>query len=103
MSSRLLDAGTRKPLLEIVEAHLLQPHLAQLIERGFKVRLCTAASTACVGLTGRRLRVVQPVPCYVISIRCATRHYFKHGPLTEVLILSAVARRRCWTETRSRT
>jgi hypothetical protein len=37
MSSRLLDAGTRKPLLEIVEAHLLQPHLAQLIERGFKV------------------------------------------------------------------
>jgi hypothetical protein len=38
MSTRLLDASTRKPLLEIVEQHLLQPHLSQLIERGFKVK-----------------------------------------------------------------
>ena len=37
MSSKLLDASTRKPLLEIVETHLLQPHLAQLVEKGFKV------------------------------------------------------------------
>lgn len=37
MSSKLLDASTRKPLLEIVETHLLQPHLSQLVEKGFKV------------------------------------------------------------------
>ena len=38
MSARLLDASSRKPLLEIVEAKLLLPHLAPLVERGFKVR-----------------------------------------------------------------
>lgn len=57
MSTRLLDASTRKPLLEIVEQQLLQPHLAQLIERGFKVSvsgncsargLCIELSCICV-------------------------------------------------------
>jgi uncharacterized Fe-S cluster-containing radical SAM superfamily enzyme len=50
MSTRLLDASTRKPLLEIVEQHLLQPHLSQLIERGFKVKavhVCTC-NLSCV-------------------------------------------------------
>lgn len=34
--NRIIGAMTRKPLLEIVEEHLLKPHLHQLIERGFK-------------------------------------------------------------------
>jgi hypothetical protein len=51
MSTRLLDASTRKPLLEIVEQHLLQPHLSQLIERGFKVKAVPvgACNLSCVG------------------------------------------------------
>jgi len=39
MCSRLLDASSRKPMLEIVETHLLQPHLTQLIEKGLKALL----------------------------------------------------------------
>jgi hypothetical protein len=50
MSTRLLDASTRKPLLEIVEQHLLQPHLSQLIERGFKVRRRTVVSAVRVSV-----------------------------------------------------
>jgi hypothetical protein len=37
MSVKLLDASTRKPLLEIVEEEMLQPFLSLLIERGLKV------------------------------------------------------------------
>jgi hypothetical protein len=37
MTSRFLDSSTRKPLLEILDNHLLKPHANTLLEKGFKL------------------------------------------------------------------
>lgn len=37
MTSKCLDVSTKKPLLEIVEQCLLKPHVATLLEKGFKL------------------------------------------------------------------
>jgi cullin-4 len=37
LTSKFLDSSTKRPLLEIIECYLLKPHLATLLEKGFKL------------------------------------------------------------------